>query len=158
MDTSTGEKSPCALTEFHLPLAIVPLQDASATPRPSSSHGSMTDDTPLPSVKQPSSNPPNNCVIIIQSNYIAEGGTINIFSSHCNGSTVTKLNHVTATAEHTPLEPPSASQAKPAEHGRESVVLSGNTFGECVMINVGSPNCTGAIKQTALVSQIDRNV
>ncbi|KAG1850907.1 hypothetical protein F4604DRAFT_1934266 [Suillus subluteus] len=157
MDASTGEHSPCASTKFYLPLAIVPLQDASATPRPPSRH-ELTDGTPLPSVKQSSPNPPNNCIVIIQNNYIAEGGTINIFSSHCNGSTVIKLEHVTATAEPTPLKPPPATQAEPAEHGRESIVLSGNTFGECVMINVGSPNCTGAVKQTALASQIDRNV
>jgi hypothetical protein len=106
----------------------------------------------LPLVKQSSPNPPNNCIVIIQNNYIAEGGTINIFSSHSNGSTVTKLEHVDATAEPTPLEPPSATRAEPAEHVPESIVLSGNTFGECVMINVGSPNCTGAIKQTALAS------
>jgi hypothetical protein len=89
---------------------------------------------------------------------------------------VTKLEHVDATAEPTPLEPPSVTQAEPTEHGPESIVLSGNTFGECVMINVGSPNCTGAgklfnssernsiydllvsVKQTALAFQIDRNV
>ncbi|KAG1836434.1 hypothetical protein F4604DRAFT_1692854 [Suillus subluteus] len=145
------------VTDFHLPLAIVPLEDATA-PRSSSRHDSMTDGTPLPSIEQSCPNPPNNCVVLIQNNYVAEGGTINIFSSHCNGSTVTKLEHVKTTAEPTPLEPPPARQAEPAEHCRESIVLSGNTFGECVMINVGSPNCTGAVKQTALASQIDRNV
>ncbi|KAG1850880.1 hypothetical protein F4604DRAFT_73135 [Suillus subluteus] len=158
MDTSTGAYSPCPSTECRLPLLIIPLQDTSAMPRLSSSHGITTDGTPLPSVGQSSQNPPNNCIVIMQNNYIAEGGTINIFSSHCNGSTVTKLEHVTATAEPTPLEPPPATQAEPTEHGRESIVLSGNTFGECVMINVGSPNCTGAVKQTALASRIDRNV
>ncbi|KAG2042750.1 hypothetical protein BDR03DRAFT_944162 [Suillus americanus] len=147
-----------ASTKFYLPLAIVPLEDASAKQRSSSSHDSMIDGTPLPSVEQSSPNSPNNCIVIIQNNYIAEGGTINIFSSHCNGSTVTKLEHVTTTAEPMPLEPPPTTQAEPAEHGRESIVLSGNTFGQCVMINVGSPNCTGAVKQTALASQIDRNV
>ncbi|KAG1850885.1 hypothetical protein F4604DRAFT_1907240 [Suillus subluteus] len=130
MDTSTRTYSPCASTEFHLPLTIVPLQDASATLRSSSSHDSMTDGTPLPNVEQSSPNPPNNCIVIIHNNYIAEGGTINIFSSHCNGSTTTKLEHVTATAEPMPLEPPPAMQAEPAEYGRESIVLSGNTFGE----------------------------
>ncbi|KAG2106677.1 hypothetical protein BD769DRAFT_1393146 [Suillus cothurnatus] len=158
MNTSTEARSPGVSTEFYLPFTIVPLQDTSATPRPSCSH-ELPNGTPLPSVKQTSPNPPNNCInIIIQNNYIAEGGTINIFSSHCNGSTVTKLEHVDATAEPTPLEPPSVTQAEPTEHGPESIVLSGNTFGECVMINVGSPNCTGAVKQTALASQIDRNV
>jgi hypothetical protein len=86
----------------------------------------------------------------MQNNYIAEGGTINILSSRSNGSTITKLNHVTTTTEPTPLPPPLAREAEPEEHGHESIVLSGNTFGECVMINVGSPDCTGAIKQTAL--------
>jgi hypothetical protein len=86
MDISTGAYSPCPSTECRLPLVIIPLQDASATPRSSSSHGIMTDGTPLPSVKQSSPNPPNNCIVIIQNNYIAEGGTINIFSSHSNGS------------------------------------------------------------------------
>ncbi|KAG2345793.1 hypothetical protein BDR05DRAFT_960072 [Suillus weaverae] len=156
MDTSTGACKSCISNGDRLPLTIASLQDASvATPKLSSGHASVTDDhsTPLPNLEQPTLNP-NNCVIIIQNNYIAEGGTINIFSSHCNGSTVSKLNHVTTTAEPIPLQPLSAKQAEPAEHGRESVVLSGNTFGECVMINVGSLDCTGAVKQTALVSQI----
>ncbi|KAG2363141.1 hypothetical protein BDR07DRAFT_1375982 [Suillus spraguei] len=155
MDTSTKAYSPCAL---YLPLAIVPLQDASATPRSLSSHDSMTDGTPLLSAKQSPPVLPNNCIVMIQNNYIAEGGTINIFSSHCNGSTVSKLEHVTATAEPMPFEPASATHAEPAKHGHGSIVLSGNTFGECVMINVGSPNCTGAVKQTALASRIDRNI
>ncbi|KAG2345788.1 hypothetical protein BDR05DRAFT_960054 [Suillus weaverae] len=158
MDTSTGADSPCALTEYHLPLAVVPPQDGSPTPRSSSSHNFMTDGTPLPSVKQPSPNPPNNCVIIIQNNFIAEGGTINILSSHCNGSTVTKLEHVTETAEPTPSEPPLVMEAEPAQRGHESIIFKGNKFGECVMINIGSPNCTGAIKQTALASQVDRSL
>ncbi|KAG1823085.1 hypothetical protein EV424DRAFT_1346429 [Suillus variegatus] len=113
-----------------MPLAIVPLQDAIATPA-SPSHGSMTNGTPLPSIKQPSPNPQSNCIIIIQNNYIAEGGTINIYSSHCNGSTTAKLERVTATAEPTPFKAPPAMQAETPEHGRESTVLSGNTFGEC---------------------------
>lgn len=141
MDLCAGAYSPCASSKSHLPLAIVPLQDASATARSSSSHDSMTDGTQLPSVEQSSSISPNNCVVIIQNNYIAEGGTINIFSSNCNGSIVTKLEHVIATAEPTPLEPPSMTQAEPMKHGCESIVLSGNKFGECVMINIGSPNC-----------------
>ncbi|KAG2345792.1 hypothetical protein BDR05DRAFT_946378 [Suillus weaverae] len=93
---------------------------------------------------------PSSCVIIIQNNYIAEGGTINILSSHCNGSTVTKLDSVPLTAEPIPLNPPSARQAESAEHGRERIVLSGNTFGECVMINVRSPGCTGVVKKLLL--------
>ncbi|KAG1718964.1 hypothetical protein EDB19DRAFT_772216 [Suillus lakei] len=172
MDTSTGADKSCASNEYCLPLTIAPPRDGSATPRPPSGHASVTDDhgTPLPNLEQPILNT-NNCVIIIQNNYIAEGGTINILSSRCNGSTMTKLNHVTTTTEATPLQPPSAKQAEPAEYSRESIVLSGNTFGECVMINVGSPDCTGAgrsfslsgradalllfvpVKQTALASQ-----
>ncbi|KAG2103103.1 uncharacterized protein F5147DRAFT_706574 [Suillus discolor] len=143
MDSSTKTYSPRASTELYLPLAIVPLQDAIAMPA-SPSHGSMTDGIPLPSVKQPSPNPPSNCIIIIQNNYIAEGGTINIYSSHYNGSTTTKLECVTTIAEPTPFKPRSEMQAEPAEHSHESIVLSSNMFGECVMINVGSPNCTGA--------------
>lgn len=57
---------------------------------------------------------------------------------------MTKLNHVTTTVEPTPLQLPPAKEAEPVEHGRESIVLNGNTFGECVMINIGSPDCTGA--------------
>ncbi|KAG1737200.1 hypothetical protein EDB19DRAFT_2025761 [Suillus lakei] len=154
MDTSTGADKSCASNEYYLPLTIAPPRDGSATPRPSSGHASVTDDhgTPLPNLEQPILST-NNCVIIIQNNYIAEGGTINILSSRCNGSTMTKLNHVTTNTEATPLQPPSAKQAEPAEYGRENVVLSGNTFGECVMINIGPPDCTGAVKQTALASQ-----
>ncbi|KAG1823084.1 hypothetical protein EV424DRAFT_1555839 [Suillus variegatus] len=96
---------------------------------------------------------PSSCVIIIQNNHIAEGGTINILSSNCNGSTVSKFEHVGLTAEPTSLDSPLMSQPEPTEYGRESIVLSGNTFGECVMINVGSPNCMGAVKQTALASR-----
>ncbi|KAG3229922.1 hypothetical protein P692DRAFT_201782721 [Suillus brevipes Sb2] len=158
MDVCAEAYSPCASSESYLPLAIVPLQDASATPRSSSSHDSMTDGTPLPSVEQSSPNTPNNCVVIIQNNYIAEGGTINIFSSNSNGSIVTKVEHDSATAEFTPSEPPPMSQAEPMKHDRESIVFNGNKFGECVMINIGSPNCNGAIKQTFLASQVDRNL
>ncbi|KIK38336.1 hypothetical protein CY34DRAFT_809468 [Suillus luteus UH-Slu-Lm8-n1] len=72
---------------------------------------------------------------------------------------MTKSEHDTATTEFTPSDPPSMAraQAEPAKHGCENIVLSGNTFGECVMINVGSSNCTGASKQTVLASRIDRN-
>ncbi|KAG1857320.1 hypothetical protein DFJ58DRAFT_726896 [Suillus subalutaceus] len=129
-------------------VAFMPSIDASATP---STHA---DGTPLLSLTQPPPIP----VIIIQNNYIAEGGTINILSSNSNGSTVTKLDHAALTAEPTPLSPPLVNQQEPEEHCHGSVVLSGNTFGECVMINVASPNCTGAIKQTALASRIDRNI
>ncbi|KAG2137754.1 hypothetical protein BD769DRAFT_1638054 [Suillus cothurnatus] len=131
---STTVYPPCASNESRPSLITAPLQDANTTP---STHA---DGTPLLSVTQPPPIP----IIIIQNNYIAEGGTINILSSYCNGSTVTKLNYVALTAEPTPLNPPLVSQPEPAEHGRESIVLSGNTFCECVMINVGSPNCTGA--------------
>ncbi|KAG1773497.1 hypothetical protein EDD22DRAFT_841899 [Suillus occidentalis] len=97
---------------------------------------SRTDGTPLPSVEQSPSNEqysPNNCVVIIQNNYIAEGGTINIFSSNCNGSIVTKLEQViNATEEFAPSEPPPVTQAEPMKHGRENIVLSGNKFGECL--------------------------
>ncbi|OAX32930.1 hypothetical protein K503DRAFT_566878 [Rhizopogon vinicolor AM-OR11-026] len=59
---------------------------------------------------------------------------------------VTKLNHVVApTTDPTPLQPPLAMQLEPVELGRGNIVLSGNSFGECVMINVGSSNCTGSI-------------
>jgi hypothetical protein len=71
-----------------LPLAIAPLRDASAvTPKSLSGHASVTNDrsTPLPNLEQPTLNS-NNCVIIMQNNYIAEGGTINILSSRSNGS------------------------------------------------------------------------
>ncbi|KAG1857312.1 hypothetical protein DFJ58DRAFT_840606 [Suillus subalutaceus] len=117
---STTEHPPCASNESHLSLIATPLRDVGATP---STH---TGGTPLLSLTQPPPIP----VIIIQNNYIAEGGTINILSSNCNGSTVTKLDHVTLTAEPIPLSPPLVSQPEPAEYGRESIVLSGNTFGE----------------------------
>ncbi|KAG2046486.1 hypothetical protein BDR06DRAFT_977467 [Suillus hirtellus] len=145
MDSSTKTYSPCASTELYLPLAIVPLQDAIAM-LASPNHGSMTNGTPLPSIKQPSLNPSSNCIIITQNNYIMEGGTINIYSSHCNSSTTAKLERVTATAEPMPFKAPSAMQAETPEHSRESTVLSGNMFDECIMINIGSPNCTGAVE------------
>ncbi|KAG1811611.1 hypothetical protein DFJ58DRAFT_850754, partial [Suillus subalutaceus] len=107
MDTSTGACKSCTSNEYGLPLTINPLRDASATPSPG--HASAIDDHGAPLER--STLNPNNCVIIIQNNYIAEGGTINIFSSGCNGS------------KHTSLQPPPARQAEPAEHGRESIVL-----------------------------------
>ncbi|KAG1812902.1 uncharacterized protein BJ212DRAFT_1301371 [Suillus subaureus] len=161
MDTSTRGCKSCASSEHDLPFAIGPLRDASATPRPLPGHVSVTDDhgASLPNLEQPTLNP-SNCVIIVQNNFIAEGGPSTYFQvaamvqkTHLVTKAVTKLNHVTTTAEPTPLQPPSARQTEPAEHGHETIVMSGNTFGECVMINVGSPDCTGAVKQTALASQ-----
>ncbi|KAG1735871.1 uncharacterized protein EDB91DRAFT_542170 [Suillus paluster] len=141
MDASTGACSSCASNESCFPLAVAPLLDANAMPRPLPGHASVTNGTPLPNLEQSTMNP-NNSVIIMQNNHIAEGGTINIFSSHCIA--VTKLERVVPTTEPTPLELPLVKQIAPLEHGRESIVLSGNSFGECVMINVGSPGCTGA--------------
>lgn len=96
----------------------------------------------------------NNRITIIQNNFIAEGVTINISSSNCDGSTVTKLDYVAGvagTTEPTSSQPPLARQLVPlVEYGRESVIFNGNTFGQHVMINIGSHNCTGAVKQTAL--------
>ncbi|KAJ8588028.1 hypothetical protein M405DRAFT_820442, partial [Rhizopogon salebrosus TDB-379] len=103
----------------------------------------ITDNTPLPSLIQLPLNP-NNYVIIIQNNCIAEGGTINIFSGHCTGSAVTKVDHVAPTSEPALSQPPPAMQPEPVEQGRDSIILSGNSFGECVMINVNSPNCIGS--------------
>ncbi|OAX34068.1 hypothetical protein K503DRAFT_473199 [Rhizopogon vinicolor AM-OR11-026] len=132
------------------------IQDASAAPASSSDHTSS--DGTLPSNVQPTTTS-SNCIIIIQNNCIAEGGTINIFSSHCTSSTVIKLVHVVApTTEPTLLQPPLAMQPESVVHARDNIVLSGNSFGECVMINVGSPNCTGAIKQTVLASQVNRSI
>ncbi|OAX34061.1 hypothetical protein K503DRAFT_774937 [Rhizopogon vinicolor AM-OR11-026] len=145
MHTSTETSSPRAVNEPHLPLDIMQPQDASVTPTSSSDRTSIADGTLPPNVQRT----PSNCIIIIQNNCIAEGGTINIFSSNCTGSTVTMLDHVVApTKEPTLLQPPLTMQPEPVELGRDSIVLSGNWFGECVMINVGSPNCTGALKQT----------
>jgi hypothetical protein len=104
----------------------------------------------------------NNRITIIQNNFIAEGVTINIFSSNCDGSSeffthpayhldssferaVTKLGrYVAGTAEPTFSQPPLARQLEPMEYGREIIILNGNTFGQHVMINIGSQNCTGA--------------
>jgi hypothetical protein len=60
---------------------------------------------------------------------------------------VTKLDHVvdpTTDSEPALLLPPLAMQQEPVEYGRGDIVFSGNSFGECVMINVGSSNCIGA--------------
>ncbi|KAG2130864.1 hypothetical protein DEU56DRAFT_914630 [Suillus clintonianus] len=155
MDTSTETHPHCASNEPHLPVVVSTLQDASDAPSLSSSHVFMTDDTPLPNLKQLDS---NSCVIIIQNNRIAEGGTININSSYCNGSTVTKLEHVTPSAGSKPEEPASMMQPDPMEQGRDAVSLNGNTFGDYAMINVNSQNCTGGVKQTALPSRFDGNI
>ncbi|KAG1812900.1 uncharacterized protein BJ212DRAFT_1588889 [Suillus subaureus] len=138
------------VTEAPLPPASTEsnLSDANGTPKSPSYQAStvIADGTPLPS--QPLDT--NNRITIIQNNFIAEGATINIFSSNCNGSTVTKLDYVAGTAEPTSSYPPLARQLAPVEYGRESVIFNGNTFGQHVMINIGSDNCTGAVKQTAL--------
>lgn len=107
----------------------------------------------------------NNRITIIQNNFIAEGVTINISSSNCDGSSeffthityhlgspfkqaVTKLDYVAGvagTTEPTSSQPPLARQLVPlVEYGRESVIFNGNTFGQYIMINIGSHNCTGA--------------
>ncbi|OJA16954.1 hypothetical protein AZE42_09457 [Rhizopogon vesiculosus] len=59
------------------------IQDASATPASSSDHTSS--DSTIPSNVQPTTTS-SNCIIIIENNCIAEGGTINIFSSNCTSS------------------------------------------------------------------------
>ncbi|KAG2137758.1 hypothetical protein BD769DRAFT_1436031 [Suillus cothurnatus] len=124
------------------------LSDANGTKKSPSYQAStaISDRSSLPS--QPLDT--NNRITIIQNNFIGEGGTINIFSSNCNGSTVTKLDYVAETAEPMSSQPPLARQLAPVEYGCESVIFTGNTFGQHVMINIGSSNCTGAVKQTAL--------
>ncbi|KAG2103105.1 uncharacterized protein F5147DRAFT_654840 [Suillus discolor] len=95
----------------------------------------------------------NNHITIFQNSFIAEGVTINISLSNCDSSTVTKLEYIAGiagTTEPMSSQPPLARQLVPLEYGRESVIFNGNTFGQYVMINIGSHNCTGAIKQTAL--------
>ncbi|KAJ8589444.1 hypothetical protein M405DRAFT_817958 [Rhizopogon salebrosus TDB-379] len=129
----------------------LPLQDTS------SGGASMTDNTPPPSLVQLPLNP-NNYVIIIQNNCIAEGGTINIFSGHCTGPAVTKVDHAAPASEPAFLQPPMAIQPVLVERGRDNIILSGNSLGECVMINVNSPNCIGSVKQTALASQVNRSI
>ncbi|KAG1812901.1 uncharacterized protein BJ212DRAFT_1368851 [Suillus subaureus] len=76
MDTSTRTCPPCASTEILSPLA--PLQDTSAKPSPT--HTSKADGTPQPNANRPPPNS-NDCIIIIQNNYIAKGATINVFAS-----------------------------------------------------------------------------
>jgi hypothetical protein len=116
----------------------------------------MTDNPPL--IQLPLN--PNNYLIIIQNNCIAEGGTINIFSGHCTGSgeffifithkdssgkqAVTKVDHVGLTSAPTLLQSLPAIQPVTVEQGYDSIILSGNSLGECVMINVNSPNCIGS--------------
>ncbi|KAG2742961.1 hypothetical protein P692DRAFT_20838998 [Suillus brevipes Sb2] len=95
----------------------------------------------------------NSHITIIQNNFIAEGTTINIFSSNCHGSTVTKLGSqdIADTGEPASSQPPMlARQPEPVEYydGRENIILNGNTFGRHVMINIGSQYCTGTIEQT----------
>ncbi|KIK38335.1 hypothetical protein CY34DRAFT_809467, partial [Suillus luteus UH-Slu-Lm8-n1] len=75
---STTPHPPWASNESRLPLITTPLRDASAAPT------THADGIPLLSLTQPPQNP-SGCVVIIQNNYIGEGGTINIFSSHCDG-------------------------------------------------------------------------
>ncbi|KAG1890944.1 hypothetical protein F4604DRAFT_1672913 [Suillus subluteus] len=96
----------------------------------------MADDKPLPS--RPLD--PNNRTIVIQNNHIVEGVTININPSNSYGS-----KHVAAQPEEpTSSQYPLARSLAPVDHGRESVVINGNTFGEHVVINIASPNSTGA--------------
>jgi hypothetical protein len=57
---------------------------------------------------------------------------------------VTKLDQVAPITEPTLLQPSLPMQQKPVEYDRGSIVFSGNSFGECVMINVESSNCVGA--------------
>ncbi|KAG1890946.1 hypothetical protein F4604DRAFT_1898623 [Suillus subluteus] len=121
---------------------------------------SSQEDAPLPG--RPSD--ANRTGIIIQHNYIAEGVTINISSSNSYGSTVTKLEYAAPKpAEPTSLQHPLTRQLAPVEYDRESIVISGNTFGEHMVINIASPYSTGAeiqelydslplVKQTALLS------
>ncbi|KAJ8580425.1 hypothetical protein M405DRAFT_886127 [Rhizopogon salebrosus TDB-379] len=120
----------------------------------SSGGASMTDNPPL--IQLPLN--PNDYVIIIQNNCIAEGGTINIFSGHCTGSAVTKVDHVGLTSAPTLLQSLPAIQPVTVEQGHDSIILSGNSLGECVMINVNSPNCIGSVKQTALASPVNRSI
>lgn len=94
-----------------------------------------------------------NRTIVIQHNYIGQGGTINISSSNNCGSTVTKVEHTAAQpAEPTSLQHPFTRQLAPVEYGRDSVVVNGNTIGDYVVINIASPYSTGAVKQTVLPS------
>ncbi|KAG1771540.1 hypothetical protein EDD22DRAFT_863532 [Suillus occidentalis] len=90
----------------------------------------------------------NRHVTIIQ-NIFAEGTTINIDSTNCHGSTVTRLYRDvagTAAESTSPQLPMFPRQSEPVEYrdGRENIILNGNTFGSHVMINIGSHHCTGA--------------
>ncbi|KAG1718965.1 hypothetical protein EDB19DRAFT_1837250 [Suillus lakei] len=125
MATVTEAVLPCTSTESNLP-------DVNGTLKlPSHPASTIADGTPLPS--QPLDT--KNCTTVVQNNFIAEGGTINIFSSNCNGSNspfqqaVTKLEYVAGTAEHRSSQPPLARQLAPVEYGRESVIFNSNTFG-----------------------------
>ncbi|KAG2103101.1 uncharacterized protein F5147DRAFT_706568 [Suillus discolor] len=121
----------------------------SEAPLPCVSTESDANGTPLPNQLLDA----NKRITIFQNNVIAEGVTINISSSHCDGSSEFKLEYVAGvagTTEPTSSQPPLARQLVPVEYSRESVIFNGNTFGQYVMINIGSHNCTGAVKQTAL--------
>lgn len=101
----------------------------------------MADDQPLPI--RPLD--PNDRSIVIQHNHIGEGVTININSSNSYGSTVAQFEHVAdQPAEPTSIQYPLARPQASVDHGRESIVFNGNTFGEYVVINIASPNSTGA--------------
>jgi hypothetical protein len=82
MGTFTAAYKSYASSGDPLPLTIAPLDASAVTPKSSSGYASVTNDrsTPLSNLNS------NNCVIIMQNNYIAEGGTINILSSRSNGS------------------------------------------------------------------------
>jgi hypothetical protein len=61
---------------------------------------------------------------------------------------MTKLDQAVPTPEPTPLQPPLMMQPEPmgapVEQGRDSIIFSANSLGECAMINVNSPNCIGS--------------
>ena len=57
---------------------------------------------------------------------------------------VVNLPHVAATEEIKPLQPLAAVQPEPMEHGRDGIVLIGNTISQYGTINIGSVGCTGA--------------
>ncbi|KAJ8580228.1 hypothetical protein M405DRAFT_938834, partial [Rhizopogon salebrosus TDB-379] len=107
------------------PLSLIPLQG------PSSGHASMVDNTTPLSPEQSLLNP-KNYVIIIQDNCIAEGGTINIFSGHCTGSAMTKLDKAVPTPKHTSLQSPLTMQPEPmvapVKQGHDSIIFSGNSL------------------------------
>ncbi|KAG1771549.1 hypothetical protein EDD22DRAFT_1047404 [Suillus occidentalis] len=105
----------------------------------------------------------NRHVTIIQ-NIFAENTTINIDSTNCHGSTVTRLHRDvagTAGAESTSSQLPMLARlSEPVEYrdSRESIVMIGNTFGSHVMINIGSHHCTGAVTQTVSPSNTPSQV